>query len=266
MNEIKKIPKTSNRNNQLGTTFQERQERLKSNTFIYFQIGLVLCLLLAYALLETNFKNEAEDLSAYVLEAPEVKEEFLLPSFKIYKEPITQSKPKQSKAKILTTSPTIVPNDTPDVSALKQVFTEPEPSSNLKSSDIVLEKEPVDNDEIFNMMGVEVVPVYPGCESLKTNDARKSCMSQKLTQLIQRKFNTNLASEGGLDGVQRISVQFKINAQGKVTDIKARAPNGILEKEAIRVIENIPQMTPGKQRNKNVSVIYTMPILFKVQN
>jgi len=39
-----------------------------------------------------------------------------------------------------------------------------------------------------------------------------------------------------------------------------------LGKEAERVINKIPNMTPGKQSNKNISVIYTLPIIFQVQD
>ena len=39
-----------------------------------------------------------------------------------------------------------------------------------------------------------------------------------------------------------------------------------LKKEAERVINKIPEMIPGKQRDKAVGVIYTLPIVFFVQN
>jgi protein TonB len=38
-----------------------------------------------------------------------------------------------------------------------------------------------------------------------------------------------------------------------------------LEKEARRIIENLPQMIPGKQRGKAVRVPYSIPITFKLQ-
>ena len=88
----------------------------------------------------------------------------------------------------------------------------------------------------------------------------------KISRLIQKKFNADLASPLGLSGRQKIDVQFKIDKTGKVTDIKTRAPHPRLEKEAERVIKIIPEMTPGRQSNKNVGVIYTLPIIFRVQD
>ena len=91
-------------------------------------------------------------------------------------------------------------------------------------------------------------------------------MSEKITKLIQRKFNSDLASDLGLSGVQRISVEFKIDKTGTVTNIKTRAPHPKLEKEAKRVINKIPEMKPGRQHDKAIGVIYQLPITFRVNN
>ena len=114
-------------------------------------------------------------------------------------------------------------------------------------------------------MNVEQVPICPGCEGLSTNTERRQCMSKKIGKLVLRKFNTDIAENLGLKGKQRIWVEFKIDKTGNVSEIKANAPHAKLKKEAIRVVEKIPQMIPGKQKDKNVEVIYSLPILFQVQ-
>ncbi len=124
--------------------------------------------------------------------------------------------------------------------------------------------EPVDIPKVFNMIGVEVVPVYPGCEKMTTNVERIKCMNTNITKLVQRKFDTDLAGQLGLTGTQRISVQFKIDQNGNVTEVLSRAPHPSLEKEARRVAHKIPQMKPGLQRKQPVSVLYNLPIVFKV--
>jgi protein TonB len=48
--------------------------------------------------------------------------------------------------------------------------------------------------------------------------------------------------------------------------IRARAPHPGLEKEATRVIGLLPKMQPGKQRGKAVTVPYSLPIIFQVQD
>ena len=68
-----------------------------------------------------------------------------------------------------------------------------------------------------------------------------------------------------MSAVQKITVGFKINKLGTVTEIQTRAPRPELEKEAKRVVEQIPKMLPGKQRERPVTVQYVLPIIFNVQ-
>ncbi|MCL6220091.1 energy transducer TonB [Zunongwangia pacifica] len=109
---------------------------------------------------------------------------------------------------------------------------------------------------------VEQVPIFPGCESLKDNEARKKCMTEKIDEFVRNEFNTEVGTEAGVNGISRIIVVFKINEFGKVTDIQSRAPNVLLEEEAERVIKMLPQMKPGMQRNRPVRISYSLPIVF----
>src|SRR5690606_6758885 len=113
---------------------------------------------------------------------------------------------------------------------------------------------------------IENVPIFPGCEGLNNNQERKDCMSKKVKEFIDRRFNTDLGSQLGLSGVNRIIVVFKIDKNGTVTDVRARAPHPRLEQEAARVVNALPKMQPGKQRGKAVGVSYSLPIVFQVQD
>lgn len=113
---------------------------------------------------------------------------------------------------------------------------------------------------------IENVPIYPGCEAVGDNEAKKKCMSAKIDEFIRKKFNTELANDLGLEGKQRIFVSFKISKLGDVTNVSARAPHAKLEQEAMSIIKSLPQMTPGKQRGVPVEVMYSLPIMFQVQN
>lgn len=113
---------------------------------------------------------------------------------------------------------------------------------------------------------IENVPIFPGCENLSNNDQRKKCMSEKVQEFVQRKFNTDLGSQLGLSGINRVIVQFKIDKNGNITDVRSRAPHPRLEQEAARVINSLPKMQPGRQRGKPVGVMYSLPIVFQVQD
>ena len=131
------------------------------------------------------------------------------------------------------------------------------------------EIEEVEEEEIADVpfAVIENVPVYPGCENAGNNDAKKKCMSEKVMKFVQKKFDNELANDLGLDsGRQRISVQFKIDKKGNVVNVRARAPHPRLEQEAIKVVQGLPKMTPGKQRGKAVGVLYALPIVFQVEN
>ncbi len=111
---------------------------------------------------------------------------------------------------------------------------------------------------------IEEVPVYPGCEDLGSNEEKKKCMSEKITEHVNKNFNTGLGKELNLSGKNRVIVQFKIDKNGNITDVRSRAPHPSLEVEAERVINSLPAMEPGKQRGEEVGVMYSLPIVFQV--
>ena len=112
---------------------------------------------------------------------------------------------------------------------------------------------------------IEKVPVYPGCGG-EDNKTLKKCMSEKITAHVSGKFKKKVITKLNLSpGSYRISVQFKIDKKGKVVNVRARSDYPELEKEAIRVVKTIPKMEPGKQKGKNVGVLYSLPILFKTE-
>ncbi|WP_308990778.1 energy transducer TonB [Mariniflexile litorale] len=128
-----------------------------------------------------------------------------------------------------------------------------------------------DQDENTNEISfavIENVPVYKGCGASTTNTELKNCMSAAISKHIADNFNTNITNGLGLpDGRVRINVIFKIDKEGNVVDIRSKAPHPVLEKEAIRVIQLIPQLEkPGYQRGNPVTVPYSLPIIFNVQN
>ena len=113
---------------------------------------------------------------------------------------------------------------------------------------------------------IDEVPLYEGCEPSGSREDDKLCTSNHVSQFVNMNFNVDLATELGLTGKQRISVIFKIGKDGKIRDVMSRAPHPGLEAEAIRVIKAMPDFTPGKQKGKTVTVPYSLPILFQVQD
>jgi protein TonB len=143
----------------------------------------------------------------------------------------------------------------------------------------VIESTETDQEEIIEIEEIEVVeevedvvvpfaiieniPVFPGCEKV-SKKRQRDCFQEKINKHIRKNFRyPEIAQEMGIQG--RVYVSFIIGVDGRVIMVQPRGPDKNLEKEARRIIENLPQMIPGKQRGKAVRVPYSIPITFKLQ-
>ena len=86
-------------------------------------------------------------------------------------------------------------------------------------------------------------------------------MSDKVSRFISKKYNIDIFEDLNFpDGKYTVTVFLKIDKQGKVTQAKARGPHHLLEKEAVRVINSLPIVIPGKTNGKPVIIPYAIPI------
>ena len=238
----------------------ESKKNLKSdvrrNGSIYFAVGLALMLFVTYSTINyKSYDKSATDIGQ--LNIDELDEEEI---------PITEQ--------IQTPPPPPPPPAAPEVIEVVEDEEEIEEtvieSTETSEEEEIMEVEDIEVEEVDEDIEVpfaviENVPIYPGCEK-GNNDAKRKCMSDKINKFVQKKFNTDLAGDLGLTGKQRINVIFKIDRSGNVVGVRSRAPHPRLEKEAARVIGLLPKMKPGKQRGKAVTVPYSLPIIFQVQD
>ncbi|MBC3756894.1 energy transducer TonB [Hyunsoonleella sp. SJ7] len=248
------------RQNGLVKKPQKHDANLQKNSTLYFQVGLIVCLLAAFGLLEMRFQTIIPDDYGPTL-LPDEDLYVFNDVVKIYEEKAEiiekRTKPTNFNNPIIKEDDDILAEETPEI------FTEPEITSDPISPDEVMPTAPEPVEAVVDFIRVEEVPIYPGCEKEDGNEAKRKCMSDKITKLVKRKFNGGrIATQFGLQGKQRISVQFQVDKTGRVTDIKTRGPLPALEQEAERVVNIIPKMEPGKQRSKPVGVRYTLPIIF----
>ncbi|WP_430812381.1 MULTISPECIES: M56 family metallopeptidase [unclassified Carboxylicivirga] len=97
---------------------------------------------------------------------------------------------------------------------------------------------------------VEEMPQFPGGEEALRDHIFNSIDYPKA------------AEKAGVSG--RVYVTFIVDKDGQVANSKIARSSGftILDEEALRVISEMPQWTPGKQKGKTVNVSYTVPINF----
>ena len=229
------------------------------NSSIYFSVGLALMLLLTnLAINYKTYDKEAIDIGMINMD-DELEEEIPIT------EQIQTPPPPPPPPPVAPEQIEVVEDEAEVEETIIESSETSQEEEIAEVEDVVVVEAPEEDIEVPFAV-IENVPVFPGCENEKGNNAKKQCMSDKIAQFVNKRFNTDLASDLGLSGRQRISVIFKIDKSGNITNIAARAPHPGLEKEAQRVIGLLPKMQPGKQRGKAVTVPYSLPILFQVQD
>jgi len=226
---------------------------------IFFQLGLLLSLVVIYIAIEWKTADRSlDELASMTIQEEEVIDI-----------PITE--------RIMEVKPPPPPPPAPEVievvanekdieeTILESTETdETEMVEVIQMEDIeeVVEEEEVEKDIPFAI--IEDPPVFPGCEG--TKEQKKKCLQDKISEHVAKNYNTNLSQDLGLSpGKKKVYVIFKIDKNGHVTNARARGPHARLEKEALRVVNLLPTLTPGKQRGIPVAVSYTLPITLHVQ-
>jgi len=124
--------------------------------------------------------------------------------------------------------------------------------------------EVIEIQEQVSFMIIDKAPVFPGCEG--TEAEIKKCFSKSVSKHFGRNFNTKLPNQVGLSaGKKRVFIGFKIDKEGNVVDIKARAPHPDIKEEVIRIMETLPKMIPGEHDGKPVAVKYNIPFILIVE-
>ncbi len=119
----------------------------------------------------------------------------------------------------------------------------------LKSQNNVLVAEPkeISNEDSVYIV-VEKMPEFPGGVVA-------------LRKFIQDNFNFGLIGEMNIQG--SIYVRFIVNNSGKVDNAQiVRGVAPLLDDEALRVVNSLPDFKPGTQNGKPVNVWYSVPIHF----
>ncbi|MDH7914087.1 energy transducer TonB [Winogradskyella sp. SYSU M77433] len=226
------------------------------NSSLYFAVGLNVMLVLTYLGLEhKTYEKEATKIDILMLDE-QFDEDIPITTINIPPPP----PPKQ----VVTEAITVVE----DVEDVEESVVE---STEIGQDDVIeehvvsvedVEVEEVEEDIEVPFAVIEKVPQFPGCTG--TNAELRACFQQKMQEHLQKHFRyPEAASELNIQG--RVFVFFLIDKNGHVTKIKSRGPDKLLETEAERIIGLLPTMEPGKQRNKNVGVPYSIPINFKLR-
>lgn len=237
-----------------------RKARLSPYSKNFFQLGLILALLIIYIGLEWKTVDRmVSDFTSINFQT--VEEEVIPMTERIVevKPPPPPPPPAPERIEVVADETEIEETvlestETDETEAIETVELE-------EIEEIVEEEEMPEKDIPFAI--IEEAPVFPGCKGTKAQ--KRQCLQDKIKDHVNKKFRTQIAQEIGLSsGKKKVYVQFTIDKTGAITNVRARGPHARLEKEAIRVVKLLPKMKPGLQRTKPVSVSYTLPITLMV--
>lgn len=215
---------------------------LENKRTIFLQIGLVIALAITLAAFQWKSYEKREQ----TLEKQVQKEttEEMVPITKQEKEPPPPEAPES------TTELNIVEDDVDVEDEVDIDVTADEDTEVQEYEPAPMEEEEKEEDKVFVV--VEDQPQFPGGEK-----ARKQYLANNVEY-------PQLARESGIEGT--VYVSFVVEKDGSITDVRVlRGIGGGCDKEAVRVVKDMPKWKSGKQRGKAVRVKFQMPIRFTLQ-
>lgn len=109
--------------------------------------------------------------------------------------------------------------------------------------------QPVNSNSVYDV--VEQMPSFPGGIS-----GLRTYLNQNIRYPAE-------AQENCVQG--RVVVSFVVGKDGHISDVTVlRSVDPSLDKEAVRVIRNMPRWTPGKHGGEPVKVRYNVPVSFRL--
>ncbi|MBX2968612.1 MAG: TonB family protein [Cyclobacteriaceae bacterium] len=213
---------------------------LTNKSWLFFNIGLVITLLIVVSAFEYSGRDnaDAKNLAQNQTIIDEIME---VP-------PTEQPPPPPPKIQ----QPQII--EVPDEEVIEEeikVEFDVEVTEDTKVEEIVIApvEEKEDVDQIFLVVEETATP--------------KGGMAAFYKYVGDKMKYPAQARRMGIEG--KVFVEFVINRDGSITDVKAIKGIGAgCDEEAIRVVQSAPPWNPGKQRGKPVRQRYVVPITFKL--
>jgi len=244
---------------------EKKQTNIKWNSRLFFQIGIILSLLIVFFIMQADFKiksYQATTTESYVLQEPPMIEYEIDVEKPTKVEPPKELPQKREPKVVKSSSFEVKPNTDPIIET--PIASSEDPVIDTPTAPTAIISEP-EADKPRMLVNVEFVPVFPGCETEGSNAEKIACMSSKINSFINRNFRQEVLENLKTNETHRIYVNFKIDSKGYVTDVVANSRDSNLKREGQRVINMLPVMKPGRQGNKDVEVLYTVPIVFNIQ-
>jgi TonB family protein len=111
----------------------------------------------------------------------------------------------------------------------------------------------------------ETLPRFPGCEGLGLDDEElEECSTRNLLEFIYKNIRYPKKSRATKTHGKALA-QFVIEKDGSLSEVEVL--NGVspdIEKEVIRIVNEMPKWIPGTQNGEPAETSYSLPIVFKL--
>lgn len=252
------------RNKDYGAYLLRRTYTKRIRVALAITIATVALLLLLFFLVKGS-ENDSEVIKQTEMTIQEVKQE----EKKEIPPPPPPPPPKQEppKVEMKQFTPPIIKKDEevekppPPQEELKEAKIDVVNQEGIKDEGIVqpvvdggtqIVEEKVDDNMIFEK--VEIEASFPGGEA-------------KWRQYLERNLSSfNPADEGAPAGTYTTYVQFVVDKEGNISDVRALTNHGYgMEDAAMRVIKKGPKWNPAIQNQRQVKAYRKQPITFRVE-
>ncbi|MBN2635858.1 MAG: energy transducer TonB [Prolixibacteraceae bacterium] len=224
---------------------KSNKANLEDKKNIFFLLGLVVAL--GITLLAFEWKTQAKKAESLGdLETQAIEEEFI---------PITREqeiKPPPPPPPVAPEILNIVDNDVEIEDELIIEDTEADINTIIDVAPVVAAKEEEEEEENKVFFIVEEMPEFPGGDA-----ARAKWLADNINY-------PRIAQENGIQG--KVYISFVVGKDGSISNATvARGVDPSLDQEALRVVNQMPNWKPGRQRGEPVNVSFTVPINFVLQ-
>lgn len=223
-------------------TKKTSQANLENKRSVFLEIGLIAALSVVLIAFEWSKTDIASDLPLW--DNQTTVEVDVIPITMIT-ETTPPPPPKPKPADLLE----IVKDDTPVAANPVDFNSEATPEMQLDLSQLTV-KEEREPDPVYDW--VDEMPEFPG---------GSQALMKYLSNAVRYPY---IAQNNDIQG--RVYIRFVVDTNGAVTNAEVyRGVDPSLDKEALRVVESMPDWKPGKKRGRRVKVAYTVPINFVLQ-
>ncbi|WP_320815448.1 TonB family protein [Flavobacterium sp.] len=237
------------------------------NSFAYFQIGLIVTMVVTLFVLEYKFENKksvTNDENSVTISVEDV--------FR-YNPIIPESKPvaKLEKAVVKMNRVSPVFKKVDDNQVLKpETKNIPDENNTINEVPNDLKQSPVSETATKSsentIFSVEQLPMFEACKGLARSE-QKACFDSQLAKAISRNLTyPDSDFESGKQGTAL--VEFVIDEKGNITNVISVDNNRAtydMRMAAEKAIKKIPRITPAKQGKENVKIKYIIPVSFRLK-